>query len=129
MSRAIGGCSWTSDDPAPKSLTVFQSSRVARPQDASKDPYHVSLLSRSARSYLDVCKRMLRPDSEVADMKTRLGPADRYVDPVFQHSRRHFVGFVSDLVKACSVGFIEEAVEHVGPLFRCQKGWCSEVHY
>ena len=52
-SRAIGGCSLTSDDPAPGSLTLFQSSRVARPLDASKAPYLVSLLSGSARSYLD----------------------------------------------------------------------------
>ena len=35
-SRAIGGLSLTSDDPAPGSLTVFQSSRVAGPQDASR---------------------------------------------------------------------------------------------
>ena len=41
---------------------------------------------------------MFRPVSEVGDMETRLGPAGRYVDPVFQHSQRHFVGFVRDLV-------------------------------
>ena len=35
-SRAIGSYSSTSDDPAPGSPTVFQSSRVVRPQDASK---------------------------------------------------------------------------------------------
>ena len=50
---------------------------------------------------------MLRPVSEVADMETRLRPAGRYVDPVFQHSRRHYVGFVRDLVKAGSVEFVE----------------------
>ena len=33
---AIGGYSLSSDDPTPGSLTVFQSSRVTRPQDASK---------------------------------------------------------------------------------------------
>ena len=74
----------TSNDPALGSLTVFHSSRVARPQDASKAPYFVSLLSSSARSNLDAYeKRMLRPVSEVADMETRLGSASRYVDPVF----------------------------------------------
>ena len=52
-SRATGGYSLTSDDPAPGSLTVSQSSRVARPQDASKAAYFVSLLSSSARSYLN----------------------------------------------------------------------------
>ena len=36
------------------------------------------------------------------------------VDPVFQHSRRHYVGFVGDLVKAGSVDFLEDAAEHVG---------------
>ena len=52
-SGAIGGCSLTSDDPAPGSLTVFQSSQVARPQDASKALNIVSLLSSKVRSYLD----------------------------------------------------------------------------
>ena len=40
---------------------------------------------------------MLRPVSEVAVTEARLG---RYVDPVFQHSRRHCVGFVRDPVEA-----------------------------
>ena len=54
-------------------------------------------------------------------MDTPLEPAGRYVDPFFQHSRRHYVGFVAtqcglrDLVKAGSVGFVENAVEHIGP--------------
>ena len=105
----------TSDDPAPRSPTVFQSSRVARPQDASKGPYLGSLLSSSARSCLAKYKqRLLRPVSErLPTWETLLEPADRDVDPVFQHSRRHDVGFVRDLVKACSVGFVEDAVEHV----------------
>ena len=41
-------------------------------------------------------------------------PAGRYVDPVFQHSWRHCVGFIRDLVKDGSVGFVETAAEHVG---------------
>ena len=41
-SRAIGDYSRTSDDPAPGSPTVFQLSRVARPQDAPKAPNLVS---------------------------------------------------------------------------------------
>ena len=45
-------------------------------------------------------------------METPLGLAGRSVDPVFQHSRRHYVGFIRDLVKAGSVGFDETAVEH-----------------
>ena len=77
-SRAIGGYSLTSDDPAPGSLTVFKSSRGARPQDASTAPYLVSLLSCSARSYLDAYKqRVLRPVSEVVDMETRAGRSSR----------------------------------------------------
>ena len=47
-------------------------------------------------------------------METQLGPAGRHVDPVFQHSRRQYVGFVRDQVKAGSVGFVEALVEHVG---------------
>ena len=117
-SRASGGHSTTSDDPAPGSLTVFQSSRVARPQDGSKAPNLVRLLSSSARSFLDTSKqRMLRPVSEVADMETRLGPAGRHVDPVFQHSWRRYVGFNRDLVKAGSVGFAGTAVAHIGLFF------------
>ena len=100
---------------------MFQSSRVDRPQDASKAPFFVSLLSCPARSYLDAYKqRMLRPVSEVADMETPLGPAGRYVDPFFQH--RHYVGFVRDLVKSGSVGTCW--FRH-----RCQEGWCSKVHH
>ena len=60
---------------------------------------------------------MFRPVSEAADMEYQLGLARRYVDPVFQHSWRHYVGFVRDLVKAGSVGFVENAVEHVGLFF------------
>ena len=40
---------------------------------------------------------------------------------VFQHSRRHYVGFVRDLVKADSVRFVEAAGEHVGLLFVAKK--------
>ena len=103
-SRAVRDYALTSDDLARGSLTVFQSTRVAQPQDASRAPYHVSQRSSSARSYLDTYKqRMLRPASEVADMDTPVGTGSRYVDPVFQHSRRHDVGFVRDLVKGGSV--------------------------
>ena len=52
-SRAMGGYALTSDDPAPGSPTRFQSSRVPRPQDASKAPCLGSLLRSSARSFLD----------------------------------------------------------------------------
>ena len=64
---------------------------------------------------------MLRPVPEGADMDTQLGPAGRYVDPVFQHNQRHYVGFVRDLVEAGSVGFVEDAVEHVRLLFVAKK--------
>ena len=81
----------------------------------SKAPYLGSLLSGLARSYLDAYQQsMLRFVSEVSDIETRLGQAGRYVDPVFQHSGRHYVGFVRDLVEVDFVGFVEDAVEHVG---------------
>ena len=103
-------------------LMILPSSRVARPQDASKALKLVSLLSSSARSYSDTHKqRMLRPVSEVADIETRLGPAGRFVDPIYQHSRRHHVGLIRDLEKAGSIGFFETAVEHVGPFFVAKK--------
>ena len=51
-SRAIGGYSLSSGYPAPGSPSVFQSSRVARPQDSSKALDLVSLLSSSARLYV-----------------------------------------------------------------------------
>ena len=77
--QATGGYSFASYDPAPGSLTVFQSSRVARPQDASKDLCFVSVLRSSARSSLDTGKqRMLRPVSEVVDMETPLKPPNRF---------------------------------------------------
>ena len=72
---------------------------------------------------------MLRPVSDVTDMKTQLGPAGRYVDPVYQHSQRHHVGFIREQVKAGCVGFIETAVEHVGLFFRCQEDWGSKVYH
>ena len=88
---------------------MFHSSRVARPQDASKAVDLVSLLSSSARTYLDTYKqRLLRHVSEVADMEACLGAAGRHV---IQFSSR------DDLVKAGSVGFVEEATEHVGFFF------------
>ena len=97
---------------------MFQSSRVARPQDAFGAPNLVSLLTSSTRSYLDAYQhRLLRPVSEVANMEAQLGPAGRYVDPVFQHSRRHNVGFIRDLVNAGSAGFAETETEN---------GWGSE---
>ena len=65
---------------------------------------------------------MLRPVSEVADVETRLGPASRYVDPVFQLSRHHYVGLIRVLEKAGSVGFVETAAEHVGLFFVANKG-------
>ena len=54
-------------------------------------------------------------------METWLGLAGRNVDPVFQHSWRHCVGFIRDLVKAGSVGFVGTAVEHVGVFFGAKK--------
>ena len=54
---------------------------------------------------------MLRLVSELADLEARLGPAGRFV---FQHSRRHYVGFIRDIMMAGSVGFVQTAVEHVG---------------
>ena len=101
---------------------MVQRSLVARPQDASKAPYLESLLSSSARSYLDAYKqRMLRRVSEVDDVETRLGPAGRYVHPLFHYSRRHSVGFVRDLVEAGSDDSVEDAVEHVELFFVAKK--------
>ena len=54
---------------------------------------------------------MLRPVSEVADTETRLGAAGRYVDAVLWHSRRHYVVYIRDMVRAGPVIFVETAVE------------------
>ena len=70
---------------------------------------------------------MLCLASDFSDMETRLGPAGRYVDPVFQQSLRHDVGFVSDLVKVGSVSFVEDAVEHVGLFFVAKKPGSQRV--
>ena len=45
-------------------------------------------------------------------METRLGPAVRYVDPVLQHWRRHYVGHVRDLVPSC---LLKMALNTVSP--------------
>ena len=75
----------------------------------------VSLLSSSARLFLETYKqRLLRPVCEADGMEARLGLACRYVDPVFQHCRRHYKGFICDVEKAGSVGFVETAVVHIG---------------
>ena len=90
-SRAIGGDSLTSDDPAPGSPTVFQIIASCS-TTCLQCSYLGSLLSSSARSHLDA--RMLRPVFEVADMV--------------------WEGFVRNLVEAGSVDFVQDAVEHVG---------------
>ena len=118
-SRAIGGYSLTSDDPASESLTVVQPSRVARPQDASEALDLESLLSSSALTRMRGGIVCFVPFSEVADVEAQLGPAGRYVDAVFQHTRRHFEGFLRDSKKAGSVGFVVTAVEK--SLFRSKK--------
>ena len=71
---------------------------------------------------------MLRPVSEVADIEARLGLASRYFDPVFQNSRNHWGGSsLGDLVKAGSVGFVEDAVEHVGLFFVAKKAGAQRL--
>ena len=92
-SRAIRGCAMISDDPAPGPPTVFQTSRVARPEDASKACGCLSLRS-SARLHFDTYEqRTLRPVSEVADMEAPLGPAGRNVESVSQRSRGYIFSF------------------------------------
>ena len=54
-------------------------------------------------------------------METRLGPAGLQVDPVFQHSWRHYVGFVRDLVKGWFRRVCRRCVEHVGLFFVAKK--------
>ena len=63
----------TSDDPAPGSLAVLQSSRVARPQDASKAICLGSLLSSSVRSVLDAFQQRALPPAIVAHSKKCFG--------------------------------------------------------
>ena len=91
-SRAVGGgYALTSDDVAPGSVTMIQSSRVARPLGASRAPNLVSLLSSSARFSLDT----IRMSSVCFVLLLRL--LGRYVHSVVQHSWRHHVGFICDL--------------------------------
>ena len=52
----------TSDDPAPGSVTVPQSPRVARPQAASSALCVIATFTQ----------RMHRPVSEIADIETRI---------------------------------------------------------
>ena len=62
----------TSDDPASGSRTVFQSSRLARPQDASKASDLLSLMSSSAplvSAWIRTSSVWLRSVSDVAHME------------------------------------------------------------
>ena len=106
----------TSDDPAPISPSVFQSSRAALHQDATKSPELVPRLSRSAREF------------EVAGVDTRLEPAGRNFDPILQHCTRHFVGFIGDLEEASPVCFWENVVAQVDLLFVVKKTGSSSMH-
>ena len=54
---------------------------------------------------------MLRPSAEVADQKERLDLP--LIDPVFQHSRRHHVGFIRDLTRSSFVDFVESVLKRV----------------
>ena len=53
--------------------------------------------------------------------------AGRSVDPVFQLSWRHHVGFIRDVVNAGSVEFVETAAEHVGLFFVATKAGVQRV--
>ena len=109
MTLVIGSYSVNSDDPYSE---IANRVPVIANCPTTGAPYLMSLLSSSARSSLEA----------------QLGPHGCHVDPVFQHSRPHYVGFISDVVKAGSVGFVEDAVEHVGLFIRCQEGWGSGNH-
>ena len=80
---------------------MFQSSRVARPQDASEALYLGSLLGSSGSSALSCSdayeQRVLRPVPEIADNP----PASQ-------------CGFGLRSGQSWLVEFVEEAVEHVG---------------
>ena len=60
-------------------------------------------------------------------MEAWLGLASRCVDPIFQHSRRHYVGFIGDLVKAGIVRFVETAAEHDGLFFVVKKAGAQKL--
>ena len=72
-------------------------------------------------------QRMLRPVSQVAHMETRLGPAGRYVDPVSQHSRRHCVSFVQDLVNLVPSGLLRMQLNTLVSFLCCQEGWVQII--
>ena len=68
----------------------------------------MTLPSSTGHSSLDAyTQRMLRPDSEVADMEARLGPASRYVDAVFPAQPVSLRGDVRDLVKLVPSGLLK----------------------
>ena len=64
---------------------------------------------------------MLHPVSVVADTEARLAPADRYVDRSCPAQSTTLCWFCSRAVKAGSVGFVEDAAEHVGLFFVAKK--------
>ena len=70
---------------------------------------------------------MLRPSAEVADKKERLDLP--LIDPVFQHSRRHHVGFIRDLTRSSFVDFVESVLKARLAFLFGQEGGSLEVKY
>ena len=94
-SRPVGGYSLSTGDPAPGSLTAYQSVIVScstRLDCAASASLLVGLVSNSVRGYLDAYQQsILRPSNDVEEV-ANLGPTGLCVDPVFQQSRRQCVG-------------------------------------
>ena len=94
-SRPVGGYSLSTCDPAPGSLTAYQSVIVScstRLDCAASASLLVGLVSNSVRGYLDAYQQsILRPSNDVEEV-ANLGPTGLCVDPVFQQSRRQCVG-------------------------------------
>ena len=86
-------------------------------------------MHRKLLNLLPLLTKSDRPHED-AGIDTRLEPAGRHVDPIFQHSTRYLSLLASsvDLEEASPVCFWENVVAHVGLLFVVNKAGSSPTH-
>ena len=83
------------DVDVPSNLASYDHALLSVPADVRDAPVVGSLLEVPEVSMLQDFKRqMLRPPEEVDELEHVAGKVRPYVDPVFQRSRRAYVGFI-----------------------------------
>ena len=102
-------------------LASYQRKRVAIPCSVRLAPNVGDICSDSARKYLEEPQRMLQTKEMYDSIILNQGLANMYMDPVLSRSRRHYVGFLRDLVKADLLDFTIIPTALCGIFFVCKK--------